>query len=110
MWCEGLDQEEWEELHENDEKDYLHGYCDDWVNENYQKGDICIAITEYDYEVECICLMHSCLFRNGMYLDVRGETDDFEDVLDGFDYGEHFVEEYPSLKDFNKRMKKLGVR
>lgn len=110
MWCDGLDQEEWEVLHENDEKDCLHGYCDDWVNENYQDGDICIVITEYDNDIKHTCLMHSCLFRNGMYVDVRGETDDFDDILEGFDYGEFDVEEYNSLKSFNKRMKKLGIQ
>lgn len=110
MWCNGLSLEEWEELHENDEIDYLHGYCDDWVNENYKSGDKCIAITEFREEIDKVCLMHSCLFRDGKYVDVRGETKDFNDVIEAFDYGYFEVEEYDSLEDFNERMKKLEVR
>lgn len=110
MWCNGLDLEDWEILHENDEKNYLHGYCDEWVNENYIESDKCIVITEYDYEIDKVCLMHSCLFRDGKYVDVRGETEDFNNVIDGFDYGHFEVEEYDSIIDFNMRMFELGVR
>jgi hypothetical protein len=54
--------------------------------------------------------MHCCLYRDGKYVDVRGETDDLDDVLDSFDYGEFNYEEYNDLKAFNRRMRKLGVR
>lgn len=108
-WCDGLDLEDWEKEHE-DEVIYLHGCCDDWVNEHYQPGDKCIALTEYSSDIKRTCLMHSLLLRDGKYIDVRGETDDFDDVLDGFDYGEFNYEVYDDLKAFNRRMRKLGVR
>ena len=109
MWCEGLDLEEWEMKHEYDEVNYLHGCCDDWVNENYKENDKCIAITEYREEVNKICLMHSCLIRDGKYVDVRGETTSFDDVIDGFDYGEFTVETYENIDKFNERMRELGI-
>lgn len=108
-WCDGLDLEDWEEEHD-DESIYLHGCCDDWLNEHYQPGDKCIALTEYSYEIKRLCLMHCCLYRDGKYVDVRGETDDLDDVIDGFDYGEFNYEVYDDLKAFNRRMRKLGVR
>lgn len=112
MWCDELEFDEWEEKYDCDEKvmQYLHGHCDDWVNEYYQPGDKCIAITEYRDESKQLCLMHSCLFRDGKYVDVRGETEDFDNVLEAFDWGEYNVEIYDTLQDFNQRMKKLGIR
>ena len=112
MWCDGLDYEDWCEKHDYDEEtmNYLHGYCDDWVNENYKKGDKCVAITEWRDEEDCLCLMHSCLLRNGMYVDVRGETNDFDQIIEAFDWGEFDEEIYDDLDSFNERMVELGVR
>lgn len=112
MWCEGLDYEEWEEKHDYDEEtmNYLHGNCDDWVNEHYQNGDKCVAILEEREAVNTLCLMHSCLFRNGNYVDVRGETENFYNVIEAFDYGEFEIIKYDTLEEFNDLMKKLGIR
>lgn len=110
MWCNGLTLENWEEISDEKTIGYLHGHCDDWVNENYVKGDKCVAITEYRDEIETICLMHSCLLRNNQYIDVRGETENFDDIIDAFDYGEFDVEVYETLDSFNERLKELGVR
>ena len=111
MWCNGLSFEKWEE--ENDSNyeiiSYLHGRCDKWVNMNYQKGDRCIAITEFRDEVGSLCLMHSCLLRNGKYVDVRGETESLNNIIEGFDWGEYAVEMYNSIEEFNLRMKQLGL-
>lgn len=108
MWCDGLSQEEWEEKHST-EPDYLHGYCESWVIDHYQLGDKCVAITEVREWGGPRCLMHSCLLRNDVFVDVRGETMDFQNILDGFDYGEYNVEVYDTLKRFKNRMRKLGV-
>ena len=112
MWCEGLDFEEWCEKHDYYEEtmDYLYGNCDEWVNKNYQSGDKCIAILEEREDVETVCLMHSCLLRDGNYVDVRGETNDFQNVIEAFDYGEFEVIEYDTLEEFNGLMKELGIR
>ena len=112
MWCEGLDYEEWCEKHDYDEEtmNYLHGNCDKWVNDHYQNGDKCVAILEEREDVETICLMHSCLLRNGKYVDVRGETKDFYKVIEAFDYGEFEIMEYATLEEFNEPMNELGLR
>jgi hypothetical protein len=109
MWCEGLDFEDWEEKYDYDEKvmGYLHGNCEKWVIENYQEGDIPVAVLE-DRE-SGVGLMHSFLKRNGMFLDIRGETEDFGDVLEAFDYGEYRVVEYPNLQAFAKEMNDIGL-
>jgi len=86
MWCDGLPPEEWEDLHEDDEKNYLHGYCDEWVLQNYKDGDIAVIWNNFNEEMKKVTLIHCYIIRNGKYLDVRGETDDIEDIKDGFDY------------------------
>ena len=112
MWCEGLDFEEWCEKHDYDEEtmNYLHGNCDKWVNEQYQNGDKCVAILEEREDIEMMCLMHSCLLRNGNYVDVRGKTEDFYNIIEAFNYGEFQVMEYDTLEEFNDLMKELGIR
>lgn len=104
-WCEGLSSDEWEEKYDSTEKmRFLHGRCDQWLNSYFQEGDKCIAITEYRNELDGLGLLHCCLLRNGKYKDVRGETENFQDVLDTFDYGEYNIETYDCLKDFNNRL------
>lgn len=95
---------------DEDTMKYLHGYCDDWVNENYQSGDRCVAILEEREDIDTMCLMHSCLLRNGNYVDVRGETEDFSDIIEAFDYGDFEVFEFDTLEEFNILMKEIGVR
>ena len=113
-WCAGLDLEEWYKKYENlDGKDitiYLHGCCSVWVNEHYRRGDKCIAILEEREGIKTKCLMHACLFRKGKYVDVRGGTEDFDDVIDAFDYGEFEVVEFGTLEEFNTLMKNIGVK
>lgn len=86
MWCDGLELEEWEEKYD-DESIYLHGKCDEWVLENYQEGDIPVIWNEYDEDMGKVVLIHCYIIRNGKYVDIRGETDDIEDMEEGFDYG-----------------------
>ena len=111
-WCEGLSLKEWEEKHENNDKInmYLHGYCQTWAVMHFRKGD----------SIQCIMedrsgkpgLMHCLLVRHNKYMDVRGTTDDFAEVLDGFDYGEYWVQNFDDLKEFNQFCKemKLGLK
>lgn len=108
-WCEGLTSDEWEEKYDASEKmTFLHGKCNEWVNANFQEGDQCIAITEYREEIHGTGLMHCCLLRNGKYKDIRGETWNFQNVIDAFDYGEYNIEIYDCLEDFNNRLASLG--
>lgn len=83
------------------EKDYLHGYCNEWVTDNFKSGDKIIAFIEYDYDIERCALLHACLYRNGLYLDVRGYMQTEEEVLDDFDYGDYEVLSFDTVNDFN---------
>lgn len=104
-WCEELSSDEWEEKYDASEKmTFLHGKCNEWVNANFQEGDQCIAIIEYREEIGSFGLLHCCLLRNRKYKDVRGETGNFQNILDTFDYGEYHIEIYDCLKDFNSRL------
>lgn len=108
MWCENLGLEKWEEKYEDTEKySYLHGFCHEFVKMKYQKNDKCIAILEY--RNDSLCLMHSCLKRNNSFIDIRGQTTNFQDIIDAFDYGEYFVKEYESLNAFKKLLKQLKI-
>lgn len=91
------------------EEDYLHGYCQDWVIENYQKGDKIIVFQEYDYDIDETCMGHSVLFRNGKYVDVRGEMDDVDEVLDEFDFTDDDVLEFKTLPAFKKYLKNMSI-
>lgn len=110
-WCEGLSFEEWEDKYDYNEEvmSYLHGKCHEWARVNSSKRDLFVVITEYREEMGCLCVMHCCLFRNSHYVDVRGATVSFADVLEAFDYGEYDVEVYHTLGEFNTRLKDLGV-
>ena len=110
MWCGGLNFDDWYEKYEQIcEQDYLHGYCDEWVLKNFKNGDKVVAILEERENIETLCLLHTCLLRNEMFLDVRRETKNFNDILDGFDYGIFDVVELENVKDFKKLMKNIGV-
>lgn len=86
MWCDGLELEEWEALHENDPINYLHGHCDEWVLENYQDGDIPVIWNEFNENIGKVALIHCYIIRGDKFLDVRGETEWLEDIEEGFDY------------------------
>lgn len=109
MWCENLTLEQWEEKYENSvEFEYLHGFCHEFVISNYQENDKCIAILEYRDNL--LCLIHSCLKRDDKFVDVRGETTEFNDVLDVFDYCEYFVNTYNSLTEFKQLLKEHKIK
>lgn len=107
MWCEGLTFEQWEDKYDHDEEvmQYLHGKCHEWVNKHYQIGDTCIAILEEREGIDTMCLLHSCLLRDESFIDVRGETRDFNDIIEAFDYGDFEIVAYDNLEGFNDLMK-----
>jgi hypothetical protein len=110
MWCEGLSLNEWEQKYDDTkELSYLHGRCDEWLVKNYRKHDKCVTITEYRDKLDRLCLMHCCLLRDDEYIDVRGNTKNFQEIIDAFDYGEYNVEIYNTLNDFKEKMKQLGI-
>lgn len=88
---------------------YLHGICHQWVKENYKENDEIIILTEIDYETGRIFLIHCCLFRNEEYLDVRGNTNDLEEVLEGFDYYNYEENKINNLEEFMKIINDLGI-
>ena len=95
-----------EELTE-EEANYLHGCCDDWVRQNFKKGDTIILIEEYDYDIEAYCIGHALLKRNGIFLDVRGYMDSMEEVLEPFDFNDDYILEFKTLSEFDKYVKSL---
>lgn len=92
-----------------DKEDLLHGYCHQFVLDNYRKGDTVCLVTDYDYDIESVCLCHACLIRDGRYLDVRGFMDSIKDVLEPFVYGDEMEVSEVSYRDFVKFCKENGL-
>lgn len=74
----------------SDEEDYLHGRCHEWALNHYERGDRFFVIMEYDEELESNALLHCGLFRHGMFLDAEVQSDNIDDILENFDYGEDY--------------------
>ncbi len=89
--------------------EYLHGSCQEWVMNNYKSGDIIVVIQEYDYEIDCICMAHCLLYRNGYYYDVRGKLNDMEEVLEEFDCDDSDIIEFNNINDFIIYLKEMGI-
>ena len=113
MWCDGLSQGEWFETTTDSNRVFLHGMCNEWVADNYQAGDRALVIIALDEYFEPKQLMHCCLIRNGVYVDVRGETDSFDDLLESFEdwYDEEYtnIVDCESLDDFYTVLRNMGV-
>jgi|GEM_PF-6046282 len=96
--------------------DYLHGRCDEYALKKYQDGDIFIIVTEYDEDINRICLMHCFLKREDKYIDARGILNTINDVLDEFNindddinrYDEYDIYKCDSINEFKKLYKYLG--
>ena len=95
-----------EDLLTDEEMDYLHGKCHKWVLENYKPGDKIYLITCYDLEIQERALVHCGLYIDGKYVDVRGDEDDIDEVLDGFDYGPELDVEIIDIDEFKTYCKK----
>lgn len=83
---------------------YLHGFCDEfaiYLSEEFQY-DICFW-TEYDYEINKMVLVHAfnkIKYNNKeYYVDIRGFTKDFEDILIGFE--DYIVNDNLNIKTFS---------
>lgn len=75
---------------ESDDDDYsLHGACHEWAWRNWQDGDKFFVLTEYDDDIESQALLHCGLYRDGMYIDASIQSDNIEDILENFDYGDY---------------------
>ena len=92
---------------------YLHGFCNKWVANNYQDGDEILVIIALDECYEFHHLIHCCLIRDGMFVDVRGATDNFDNVLEDFedDYFEDYMSDYVcnTLDEFLYEMNKVDI-
>ena len=113
-WCNDFSLEKWEENAKEEEIQYLHGYCDKWVVENYQEGDSVLAFFALNENHKFHHLIHCCIVRDGMYVDVRGSTNNFDALLEGFEddcLDEHMSNySYDTLEQFCFAMKKLGIQ
>lgn len=90
--------------------DYLHGKCDRWVVQNFQKGDIVIIWNTFNEDMERVCLIHCYIKRGNFYIDVRGMTDNEEKIKENF---EDFVFEdngfiyCKTIDEFKKHIKNI---
>lgn len=108
MWCNGLELEEWEDSCSKEESNYLHGHCDEWVLENYRDGDIPVIWNEFNGGLEKVCLVHCYIIRDGKYIDVRGETENIEDMEEGFDYwSDNDTYHCKDLEEYKRMIRKI---
>lgn len=111
MWCEGLSLSDWKTKYRNN-KDYhyLHGNCDDWVINHCKDGDTLMVISGEDEKQTYLYLVHCFIMRNGKYMDVRGETNKIEDILEDFEELkkiEYKIYSYHTIKEFNEKIFEL---
>lgn len=92
-----------------DDVDYLHGDCQDWVIQNFKRGDLIVVIQEYDWDIEEICMAHSLLKRKGKFLDVRGYMDTMDEVLEEFDCDDSDVLYFKTLKEFKNYLDDMQI-
>lgn len=88
--------------------DFVHKICNKWTIDNYQQGDkIVLLLDEYLYEEGylSICIIHSCLIRNGFFMDIRGWTSSLEDLLTDFDYSNYIEIRFNDIMSFKKFLK-----
>ena len=52
---------------------------------------------------------HSLIFRNGKYVDVRGEMDTMEEVLDEFDFTDDDMLEFETLDEFKEYLDEMEI-
>lgn len=114
MWCNNLTLEAWQDQVSYEEYCYLHGFCNDWVYNNFKDGDKILLLYALNEEFTVEHLIHCCLIRNGLYVDVRGETDDWNKMIDGFDdfiVDDDYVQTVicSDLSEFIQEMKNLGL-
>lgn len=111
LWCDGLSFDDWSNKYDEDEEvnKCLYGYCHQWVINHHQEGDRCVALLESREGFNTMCLMHACLIRDGKYLDVRGATSDFDDILEAFDWGDYEIVECDSLEQFKGVLESINI-
>ena len=80
-----------EQIDEDTEmNDYdMHGACHEWAWRNWKRGDKFFVLLEYDEDIESEALLHCGRFRNGMFIDAEVQSDDIDDILENFDYGDY---------------------
>lgn len=91
------------------EDDYLHGFCYQWVFENYEDGDEIFVMTDYDPDIKDYALLHCGLMRDGKFVDVRGEMETKEEVLEPFDYSNELDIEILNLEEFKYFCRDFGL-
>ena len=67
----------------------MHGACHEWAWRNWTRGDKFFVLLEYDEDIESEALLHCGLFRDGLYIDAEVESDNIDDILENFDYGDY---------------------
>lgn len=97
------------EEYDDDMCDWLHGDCHQWVINNYQIGDIILAIIEYDFDLDTDCLGHALIIRNGKYLDVRGYMNTIEEVLEEFDFDADSTIKFYTLDEFKEWLDLINI-
>lgn len=55
------------------------------------------------------CMGHSLIYRNGKFVDVRGEMNTMEEVLSEFDFGDDDMLEFDTLEEFKNYLDDMGI-
>ena len=111
MWRNGLTQDEWESSVSYENFCLFHSFPDDWIAKNFKDGDKVMLIFTGDDDTGEDAFLHCCLMRDGKYMDVRGETDDLEEVLDGLEHNicnYVGVQECTDVNEFQRELEKMG--
>ena len=93
----------------NEELKQLHGLCHQWCIDNFKVGDEIVALTEYDDDIEDDALLHCYLFRNNEFGDVRGFTDNFEEMMEDFDYYDFTEWSFKNVTDFKNFLDEMKI-
>lgn len=95
------------ELNER-ELQYLYKKCHIWVQENFNQGNIIIALVGVNNENE-VELVHCFLYDRfeEMYIDVRGNTLDWDEFIQDFDIEGTSQFSFTNLEDFQRFLTEL---
>lgn len=105
---------EYEELYKNNYEKleeirrFLHGYCDEWVLNNFRPNDTAIIWCDYDDVTNKTYLIHCYIIRNGYFVDIRGKTKSIELIEEEYDYGEFERKIYcTTLEEFKAHIRNI---
>lgn len=100
--------------HTVDALQFLHGNCHTFAVVTAELLSANVGLwTEYDEEMGCEVLIHAFVVESknneAVYIDVRGVTDSFEDIVDGFDYMYEPSFNILTITEAESKLKSMGI-